>query len=150
MSQGLTYTGITGISLNSTAVDSSLYTISAPADDGDTFDIVFSQTFCDGLNTGDQIVITYTATVNSRAVIAGDGNPNTSKVSYGDSSNTKFTPDSQTRTYTWDLDILKYANGDETALLKDAEFVLLNSDRTQAAIVTGGKLTGWTAVKRRF
>ena len=146
MSQGLTYTGITGISLNSTAVDSSLYTISAPADDGDTFDIVFSQAFCDGLNTGDQIIITYTATVNSSAVIAGDGNPNTSKVSYGDSSNTKFTPDSQTRTYTWDLDILKYANGDETALLKDAEFVLLNSDRTQAAIITGGKLTGWTAV----
>ncbi|MGN0185473.1 MAG: SpaH/EbpB family LPXTG-anchored major pilin, partial [Aristaeellaceae bacterium] len=74
------------------------------------------------------------------------GNPNTSKVSYGDSSNTKYTPDSQTKTYTWDLDVLKYANGDESKVLKDAQFVLLNSAKTEVATIVKGKVTGWVAV----
>lgn len=109
MSAGLTYTGVTGITLNGTTVDASNYVLSAPAVDGDTFDISFKQAFCDTLKANDQIVISYTATLNENAVISGDGNPNTSKLSYGDSSNTKFTPDSQTKTYTWDVDVFKYA-----------------------------------------
>ena len=98
MSAGLTYTGVTGITLNGTAVDASNYTVTAPAADGDTFDVTFTQAFCDTLKANDKIVISYSATLNENAVIAGEGNPNTSKVSYGDSSNTKYTPDSQTKT----------------------------------------------------
>ena len=143
MSTGLTYTGVTGITLNGTAVDASNYTVTAPAADGDTFDVTFTQAFCDAIKAKDQIVISYTATLNENAVIAGAGNPNTSKVSYGDSSNTKVTPDSQTTTYTWDLDVLKYANGDESKVLKDAEFVLLNSAKTKVATIVNGKVTGW-------
>ena len=118
MSTGLTYTGVTGITLNGTTVDASNYTVTAPAADGDTFDVTFTQTFCDTLKANDQIVISYTATLNENAVIAGEGNPNTSKVSYGDSTNTKYTPDSQTKTYTWDVDVFKYtmSNNTETAL----------------------------------
>ena len=114
MSAGLTYTGVTGITLNSSAVDASNYTVTAPAADGDTFDVTFTQAFCDTLKANDQIVISYTATLNENAVIAGEGNPNTSKVSYGDSSNTKYTPDSQTKTYTWDVDVFKYTREGET------------------------------------
>ena len=146
MSTGLTYTGVTGITLNGTAVDASNYTVTAPAADGDTFDVTFTQAFCDAIKAKDQIVISYTATLNENAVIAGAGNPNTSKVSYGDSSNTKVTPDSQTTTYTWDLDVLKYANGDESKVLKDAEFVLLNSAKTKVATIVNGKVTGWADV----
>lgn len=120
MSAGLTYTGVTGITLNGTTVDASNYVLSAPAVDGDTFDISFNQAFCDTLKANDQIVISYTATLNENAVIAGDGNPNTSKLSYGDSSNTKFTPDSQTKTYTWDVDVFKYAES-TTGEGKDAK-----------------------------
>ncbi len=146
MSAGLTYTGVTGITLNGTAVDASNYTVTAPAADGDTFDVTFTQAFCDTLKANDKIVISYTATLNENAVIAGDGNPNTSKVSYGDSSNTKYTPDSQTKTYTWDLDVLKYANGDESKVLENAKFVLLNKNKTKVATVVSGKLTGWVDV----
>ena len=120
MSAGLTYTGVTGITLNGTTVDASKYTVVTEGlTDGCTFEVRFTQTFCDTLNANDQIVISYTATLNENAVIAGEGNPNTSKVSYGDSSNTKYTPDSQTRTYTWDFNIFKYtknASGKEVAL----------------------------------
>lgn len=125
MSTGLTYTGVTGITLNSTTVDASNYTVTAPAADGDTFDVTFTQAFCDTLKANDQIVVSYTATLNENAVIAGEGNPNTSKVSYGDSSNTKYTPDSQTKTYTWDVDVFKYTmNGETEKALAGATFTL--------------------------
>ena len=126
MSAGLTYTGVTGITLNGTAVDASNYTVvTTGLTDDCTFEVRFTQAFCDTLKANDQIVISYTATLNENAVIAGDGNPNTSKVSYGDSSNTKYTPDSQTKTYTWDVDVFKYTKVGETeTALAGATFTL--------------------------
>ena len=126
MSAGLTYTGVTGITLNGTAVDASNYTVvTTGLTDGCTVEVRFTQAFCDTLKANDQIVISYTATLNENAVIAGDGNPNTSKVSYGDSSNTKYTPDSQTKTYTWDVDVFKYTmDGETETALAGATFTL--------------------------
>ena len=126
MSAGLTYTGVTGITLNGTTVDASNYTVVTEGlTDGCTFEVRFTQAFCDTLKANDQIVISYTATLNENAVIAGEGNPNTSKVSYGDSSNTKYTPDSQTKTYTWDVDVFKYTMSGETeTALAGATFTL--------------------------
>lgn len=126
MSAGLTYTGVTGITLNGTTVDASNYTVvTKGTTDGCTFEVRFTQAFCDTLKANDQIVISYTATVNENAVIAGGGNPNTSKVSYGDSSNTKYTPDSQTKTYTWDVDVFKYTmDGETEKALAGATFTL--------------------------
>ena len=126
MSAGLTYTGVTGITLNGAAVDASNYTVVTEGlTDGCTFEVRFTQTFCDTLKANDQIVISYTAVLNENAVIAGEGNPNTSKVSYGDSSNTKYTPDSQTKTYTWDVDVFKYTmNGETETALAGAKFTL--------------------------
>ena len=136
MSSGLTYTGVTGITLNGTAVDASNYTVTAPAADGDTFDVTFTQAFCDTLKANDKIVISYTATLNENAVIAGEGNPNTSKVSYGDSTNTKYTPDSQTKTYTWDVDVFKYTmNGETETALAGATFTLSKNNDGSNPIV---------------
>lgn len=128
MSNGLTYTGVTNITLNGIDVAASNYTVVSPAIDGDTFYVAFTQTFCDTLKDNDEIVISYTATLNENAVIAGEGNPNTSKVSYGDSSNTKYTTESQTKTYTWDVDVFKYTkDGDTEKALADAKFTLSNN-----------------------
>ena len=126
MSAGLTYTAVTGITLNGTTVDASNYTVVTEGlTDGCTFEVRFTQAFCDTLKANDQIVISYTATLNENAVIAGEGNPNTSKVSYGDSSNTKYTPDSQTKTYTWNVNVFKYTMNDETeTALAGATFTL--------------------------
>lgn len=126
MSAGLTYTGVTGVTLNGTAVDASNYTVASTGlTDGCTFEVRFTQTFCDTLKANDQIVISYMATLNEKAVVAGEGNPNTSKVSYGDSSNTKYTPDSQTKTYTWDVDVFKYTmKGETETALAGATFTL--------------------------
>ena len=151
MSAGLTYTSVTGITLNGTTVDASNYTVTAPAADGDTFDVTFTQAFCDTLKANDQIVISYTATLNENAVVGLPGNPNTSTLSYGDKGDASHTPSgttppSETVTYTWDLDILKYGNGNESNVLKDAKFVLLNNNKTKVATVVNGKITGWADV----
>ena len=126
MSEGLTFNGTVTITLGETTVDASNYTlVTTGLTDGCTFEVRFKQTFCDTLQAKDQIVISYTATLNENAVIAGNGNPNTSKVSYGDSSNTKVTPDSQTKTYTWKVDVLKYTkNGEAETVLAGATFKL--------------------------
>ena len=152
MSAGLNYTGVTGITLNDGTVDASNYTVvTTGLTDGCTFEVRFTQAFCDTLKANDQIVVSYTATLNENAVVGLPGNPNESKLSYGDKGDESHTPSgttppSETTTYTWDMDVLKYANGDESKVLKDAEFVLLNSAKDKVATVVNGKLTGWVAV----
>ena len=149
MSAGLTYTGVTGVTLNGTNVDASNYTVvTQNLTDGCTFEVRFTQAFCDTLKKDDVIVISYAATLNENAKVGIEGNPNSSKLSYGDSSTTdkNVTPSSETKTYTWDMEVLKYANGDESKVLKDAQFVLLNSSKDKVATVVNGKFASWVAV----
>ena len=128
MSEGLTFGSVTGITLNGNAVTADKYTVKTGKDvtDGCTFEVVFSKTFCDSLAKNDSIVISYTATVNENAVIGDVGNPNESKLSYGDASNTKTTPPSTTTTYTWKLDVFKH-NSDNKGL-EGAKFVLARDE----------------------
>ena len=115
--------------------------------DGCTFEVSFDKTYLDGLTADTTTVyVKYSATVNDQAVVGNTGNPNKSKVSYGETGHTKTTPDSTTTTYTWSFDVLKYANGDKNKVLKDAQFVLLSKDKTKVATIVNGKLTGWVNV----
>ena len=57
----------------------------------------------------------------------------------------KTQPD-KTITYTWEMEVLKYANGDESMVLADAQFVLLNKAKDMVATIVDGKLTGWVAI----
>ena len=132
MSEGLTFGSVTGITLNGNAVVDTNYTVSAPAADGDTFDVTFTKAFCDSLSKDDVIVISYTATVNENAVIGNAGNPNESKLSYGDESNTKTTPPSTTKTYTWKMDVFKH-NSDNKGL-EGAKFVLARDEKGENLI----------------
>ena len=138
MSEGLTFDGSVSVTLNGNTVDSSKYTFAdytvqgaTKPNDGCTFEVSFKQEFCDTLKANDQIVISYSATLNENAVIAGNGNPNESKLSYGVKDGTTSnepsgeTPPSQTTTYTWDVDVFKYTMNDETeTALAGATFTL--------------------------
>lgn len=147
MSAGLTYTGVTGVTLNRENVDKASYTVKTTEFSDDcTFEVIFTQAFCNTLKANDEIVISYTATVNEKAVIGSTGNPNESKIEYGESGKTTTTPPSKTTTYTWSFDVLKYGNNDESKVLKDAQFVLLNNGKTKVATIANGKLTGWVDV----
>lgn len=147
MSAGLTYTGVTGVTLNGENVDKASYTVKTTEFSDDcTFEVIFTQAFCNTLKANDEIVISYTATVNEKAVIGSTGNPNESKIEYGESGKTTTTPPSETTTCTWSFDVLKYGNNDESKVLKDAQFVLLNNGKTKVATIVNGKLTGWVDV----
>lgn len=75
--------------------------------DGCTFEIVFVQTFCDGLQKDEKITVTYSATLNANAVIGNDANTNTNKtlLSYGDSQKTT---EATTNTKTFEMKVFKF------------------------------------------
>lgn len=118
------------------------YTIETPAD-GCSFEIKF----VDGkLNAGNVVVVTYTATVNANAVVAGTGNTNETWLDYGNDGHTTH---DTTRTYVWEFKIYKYTKGageNETVALPGAEFVLYKKSGVTKSYLTanGNKLTGWT------
>ena len=122
------------------------YTVNHNPGDGKTFTITFTQSYLDTITAETKLYVKYSATLNEGAVVGLHGNSNKSTLKYGDSANTKSTPESETITYTWDLDVLKYGNTDKANVLENAQFVLLNKDKDKVAVVVDGKLTGWTNV----
>lgn len=136
MSAGLQYTGVTGITLNGVAVGVANYEVKTTGiTDGCTFEVVFTQAFCDTLKANDKIVISYTAVVTKDAVIGGDGNLNQSQIEYGESGKTTTTPPSETKTYTWKLDVLKYTmKDDQEVKLAGAKFTLSKNPDGSAPI----------------
>lgn len=127
------------------------YTLDTHPGDGCTFEVKFD----DGtLEPNDAVTISYTATVNNKAVIAGSGNTNEAYLQY---NNNKTTVKHTTTTYVWGMDVRKFANlsnGDSDHALADAEFKLYkgaDADKKYAAFSTATtvdgtsvyKLTGW-------
>lgn len=114
MSAGLTYMGVSEVTLNGNKVDSTNYDVITSCTDNCTFEVVFKDIFCASLNSGDEIVIYYSAVVNENAVIGTPGNPNKSYLSYGEKGTPGFkTPEKETTTYTWKFDVFKYTLKDE-------------------------------------
>ena len=126
MSDGLTFdAGSVEVKIvDRTLTPGSDYTLIANPKDGCTFEIEFKENV---LKPNDVVIVTYSATLNEKAVIAGEGNPNETWLVYGDNNHTEK---DTTRTYTWKLDVLKYTmKGDEKTPLAGAKFTLSkNSD----------------------
>lgn len=99
------------------------YTVKTKASDRieNTFELTFTKTYLDSLteNTTD-IVVTYSATINEKAVVADAANKNTAKLKYGNNSETV---PSQTNTYTYKFDLVKI-DGTTKKLLSNVEFKL--------------------------
>lgn len=114
--------------------------------DACTFEVAFTESFCNGLTDADKIYITYSATLNENAHIGNAGNENMGVLKYGENNNLETKP-STTKTYTWDFDVLKFGNGDQNKVLEGAQFVVLSQDKQKVAKVNeGGKMTGWENV----
>lgn len=124
MSAGLTFDNKVNVTLKKnnggaeTTVSEAQYKLVTPGTEC-TFEVEFKQDFCDTLANDDQIIITYSATLNKNAVVAGVGNTNTTYLKYGDSSKTQ---DSTTTTYTFEIPVLKYTGTDTP--LAGANFTL--------------------------
>ena len=113
------------------------YTVKTTETCGCTFEIEFDDEYIKPLTAGTELVVTYSATVDADAVIAGTGNANTVKLSYGqDEANKIESAESVTTTYVWEFETLKYT-GAEVALA-GAKFGLY----TDEACTTPVKFTG--------
>lgn len=114
--------------------------------DGCTFELRFHDADnASVLKPNDVVTVEYSATVNDQAVIAGTGNPNDTWLDYG---NDQHTEHSTTRTYVWEMKVIKFTkkNNDEVNL-KDAQFVLYRLNGTTKEYVvadSSNKVTGWT------
>ncbi len=123
------------------------YTLDTHPGDGCTFEVKFD----DGtLKPNDAVTISYTATVNNKAVIAGSGNTNEAYLQY---NNNKTTVKHTTTTYVWGMGVRKFANlgnGDTDHALADAEFKLYkgaDADKKYAAFSTATTVDGTSVYK---
>ena len=113
------------------------------------FILTFADAYTEGLTADTDLIVTYTAKINSEAQVAV-GIPNDTDLKYGQSS---FTVESRTLTYTWQAKVVKYTGdepgkeGGKTTYLPNAKFVIYKLDTNNKAVyakVANGKLTGWT------
>lgn len=146
MSDGLTLDATSVKVYRNGTVLTTGYTLVTDAEDKCTFEIRFA----DGtLVANDVVKVTYSALLNEKAVIAGAGNPNETKLSYTDTNNESHeTVPSVTHTYTWQVDVYKYTTKDKNETpLAGAQFVLyktVNNVKYYAVVDDNNKITGWT------
>lgn len=110
----------------------------------------------DGVTVTSQSIVKlyYDATLNTSAVIGGDGNPN--KVSLEFSNDPTFkgdgtttpptgeTPEVKVVVFTFQINVDKQDNANQNIHLKNAQFLLLNADKTKAVVLDAdGKVAGW-------
>ena len=133
MSEGLTYKGDAKVYTNEAMMQelaTAYYTVNDTPDDSDTFDITFEQDYLNTITAETKLYVKYSATLNASAKVGIDGNPNVSKLSYGEINQEtgkpgSTTPPSETKTYTWDVDVFKYTmNGETEKALAGATFTL--------------------------
>lgn len=80
---------------------------------------------------GAEIVVTYAATLNENAAIGATANGNSAQVEYSNDPDTEETGTSVpdiTKTYTYAIEVHKYATGDDTGHLTGATFILSTSE----------------------
>lgn len=140
MSDGLTLNKDISIKYenDSSEIDASNYTINYDVKHTDsennkttcTFDITFKETFCNTLTANKKIVVTYSATLNDKALIH-QGNVNKTQLSYGDNNKTN---ESITSTKTYEIKVLKYS-GALNNTLKGATFKLYDSEVNEGKTV---------------
>lgn len=95
-----------------------------------TFHITFKDNFYTQIKSNDEVIVTYSATLNERAFVGHDdqhdGNKNKTWLGYGDS---KITVDSKVNVFTLKLPVCKYTMKDGTKkYLKNAKFKLHDSN----------------------
>lgn len=92
---------------------------------GDTcdFHITFTQFYLDTITEDTEVVVTYSAILNEKAVISNDANTNKTKLDYGENNETTW---DETKTYTFLFDIVK--TGEDNIILDGAKFKLYDSE----------------------
>lgn len=126
MEKGLSF--ISGsVKIDNEALNDNNATLTLKQNDGDpTFTLAFADSYVAN-KVGQDIVVTYTATLNENAVVAG--NKNSATLHYSN----KQTVNKETTTYTYEFDLLK-VDGADHKLLNGAEFKLYDAENGGSVI----------------
>lgn len=110
-----------------TPVPDTYYTIETACSDGCTFEIHFTQEFCDHLETNDKVIVFYQAMLNSEATINGAGNANESWLEFGESAGHEPHATAHDITYTncYGLDLIK--TNSQNILIDGAKFKIYDA-----------------------
>lgn len=110
MDAGLTFGEVESVKVGETLLALNTdYTVEKSPTDNCTFHITFTPTYCESIKDETTIIVTYSATLNENAVIAGEGNKNETWLKYGDTSETTH---DTTTTKTYAIPVLKYTDKD--------------------------------------
>ena len=121
LSAGLTFNNDVKVKIGETTYTADAdYTVATGTNND--FTVTFNQSMLDKLTGDTDIVVTYSATLNEKAVIHGDVNTNTAKLKYGKNSETT---EQSTKTHTYKFDLVK-TNASNT-LLAGAKFKLFDA-----------------------
>lgn len=135
MDAGLTFTENVSVSLKKnnqeqttlTNIDNNDYVLKTSGlgetDSTCTFHIEFTKALCDSLSAGDQIIVSYSATLNKNAIVGNAGNKNETWLKYGNGTDTVH---STTTTKTYEIPVFKYTG--ENTPLAGAKFTLSKND----------------------
>lgn len=144
-SAGLTFNNDVKVTIGGVEYPAENYTVTT-SEDGQTVTIKFNNFINLKDQAGDEIKITYSATVNENAIVGVEGNPNKVDLEYSnnpnDSNSTDKTPEDTVYTYVVDLVINKVDEND--APLAGAEFEVKDSEGNPIATGTSdetGKVT---------
>lgn len=102
-----------------------------------------------GVTKDSYIIVEYTATLNTDAVIGLDGNTNEVYLEFSNNPNadgdgeTGNTPTDKVIVFTYELDTTKVDGEDNSIKLQNAEFKLRNSEGKWVTVDSAGKVTGW-------
>ena len=98
------------ITIGGAELDWEDYTLTVEGDDPQVITIVMDETTLANYNAGDEIVVTYTVTLNKDATVA-TANKNTAKAKYTFAGKTEETTEEETDVWTNEFDFTKVADG---------------------------------------
>lgn len=144
MSAGLTYNALTSVNLvkadgNKTDITSSVtYAKTGTTDNSFTLTIDPTLLATDAFYSNVSVEAVYTATVNTSAVIGGNGNPNSVDLTYTNSYDQTSTIEGpEVKVYTFDLTVVKVDANNTATKLSDAGFTLY-TDNACTSVATNG------------
>lgn len=143
------YVGTTKVDAGKYAVSQENITDAGNYQDGTRIRVAFDNLKdVPGVTADSTITVRYTAKLNEKSE-AGKPQPNKVHVEYSKSASDDQgepgkTPDTEVYVFTYKVDSEKVDADKPETKLQGAEFRLVNADKTKAATINNGKITGWT------
>lgn len=153
LSQGLTFGQVTSVTVEGVTDPLTVntdYTVTIPTVSDNTLTVAMKDFKAkQQANAGKKITVTYTATLNEKAVVGGVGNTNSAKIQYSNNPSSGGTGESEpskVRVFTYGFTVDKYTGDkydDDATRLAGAEFTLApkNGDAMSFVQVTVGSAT---------